>query len=220
MVSGERSGIAATGGGRPAQRVEAVLDVACVLSYLVFTRYRRAAEQVRAGGGSVETVFLPYRFRPGAAPAGEPLYETHRRARGAAAAREVVATTGFGAADGLEVDFNRVVSTNTFDAHRLIAQAAEQGRGEAMAERLFRAYFTDGTNVADSGVLVRLAAETGVRFGAGGAAELRTELERVRGLGFTDTSVPAFRFADGTSLAGEQPVEAFAAALTAGPAAG
>ncbi|MBB6000934.1 DsbA family oxidoreductase [Streptomonospora salina] len=189
------------------------MDVACVLSYLVFTRFRRAAQRLRADGTEVELVFLPYRFRPDADPRGEPLVETHRRDRGEAAVREIQATTGFGAADGLHVDFTRVVSTDTFHAHRLIAQAAAQGRGEAMAERLFRAYFSDGVNVAEHPTLRRLAEEAGVGMHAGGAVGLRAELERVRAAAVAGGAVPAFRFADGRVLAGEQPQEAFAAAL-------
>ncbi|MDA0563316.1 DsbA family protein [Streptomonospora sp. S1-112] len=196
------------------RRVEFVFDLACVFSYQMFTRYRRAKQRFRAAGGEVETVLLPYRFRPDADPAGEPLFVTHLRDRGEEAARAVQATTGFGAADGLRVDFTRVVSTNTFEAHRLIARAAPLNRGEAMAERLFRAYFTDGVNVADPAVLARLAAEVGVDPGPGGEEELRRELERVRGLDFVAEAVPGFRFDGGRVLNGEQSEEALLAALT------
>ncbi|MEV5824283.1 DsbA family protein [Spirillospora sp. NPDC052242] len=181
--------------------VEFVFDIACVNSYLMFTRYSRAVERFRAGGGEVETTLLPYRFQPDMDPAGEPLVETHRRLLGEEEARTVQATTDFGAAEGLRVDFTRVVSTNTFEAHRRIAWAVEQGRGEAMTERLFRAYFTDGVNVADPDVLDRLAREAGVTEGTTGPDDLHRELERVRGLGFVRAAVPAFRF-DGDRVLG------------------
>ncbi len=51
---------------------------------------------------------------------------------------------------------------NTFDAHRLIALASDQERGEAMSERLFRAYFSEGALVSDRGRLAELADEVGV----------------------------------------------------------
>jgi predicted DsbA family dithiol-disulfide isomerase len=199
-------------GGR---RAELLLDIACVQSYLVLTRYLRAAERFRAEGGTVETVFLPFRFRPEAAPEGEPLFATHMRDRGEAAAREIQATTDFGAADGLRVDFTRVVSTNTFFAHRLVAQAAAQGRGEVMAERLFRAYFTDGVNVADPAVLTRLAAEAGVTPREDGTADLLRALERVRERGFTPADVPAVLVDGGPTLNGDHPEEAYHRALAA-----
>jgi len=48
-------------------------------------------------------------------------------------------------------------STNTFDAHRVIALAATQSKGAAMSERLFRAYFCEGLLVSDHWVLTALA---------------------------------------------------------------
>ncbi|GGU96771.1 disulfide isomerase [Actinomadura cremea] len=194
--------------------VEFVFDVACVNSYLMFTRWTRVARRFRAGGGEVETALLPYRFEPGIDPAGEPLVETHRRLLGEEAALAVQATADFGAAEGMRVDFTRVVSTNTFEAHRRIAWAVEQGRGEAMTERLYRAYFTDGVNVADPAVLARLTREAGVEPGTSGPEELRRELERVRGLGFDRESVPAFRFGGGLVLTGRRTEDELLAALT------
>ncbi|QFG24103.1 DsbA family protein [Actinomadura sp. WMMB 499] len=193
--------------------VEFVFDVACVNSYLMFTRYSRAVRRFRADGGEVETSLLSYRFQPDIDPGGEPLVETHRRLLGEEEAREVQATTDFGAAEGLRVDFTRVVSTNTFEAHRRIAWAVRQERGEAMTERLFRAYFTDGVNVADPEVLARLAREAGVEPGADGPEEVRRELDRVRGLGFVRESVPAFRFDGERVMAGQRTEDELLAAL-------
>lgn len=51
---------------------------------------------------------------------------------------------------------------NTFDAHRLAQYAAVQGRGAEMAERLFRAHFTENEPIGDKDCLVRLAADTGL----------------------------------------------------------
>ncbi|WP_051856417.1 hypothetical protein [Streptomyces sp. NRRL B-1347] len=70
-----------------------------------------------------------------------------------------------------------------------------------MAERLFRACFTDGLNIADPAVLDRLAAETGVTAASGGAQALRAELARVRALGLPDP--PVLLRADGPVLSGE-----------------
>lgn len=51
---------------------------------------------------------------------------------------------------------------NTFDAHRLAQYAAEQGRGPEMAERLFRAHFTDNDPIGDKDGLIKLASEAGL----------------------------------------------------------
>jgi predicted DsbA family dithiol-disulfide isomerase len=50
--------------------------------------------------------------------------------------------------------------TNSFDAHRLIAQS--QGQGDQMNERLFRAYFSEGRHVGDHDTLTTLATDVGV----------------------------------------------------------
>jgi len=63
---------------------------------------------------------------------------------------------------GLQWSRDRARPTNTFDAHRLIALAAQQGRQSEMLERLFRAYFSEGLLVSDPDTLTTLALETGV----------------------------------------------------------
>jgi len=63
---------------------------------------------------------------------------------------------------GLTFDYDRTVVANTFDAHRLSHYAATQGKGDAMHERLFQAYFSDGHNIADHTVLTTLAVAAGL----------------------------------------------------------
>jgi predicted DsbA family dithiol-disulfide isomerase len=52
--------------------------------------------------------------------------------------------------------------TNSLDAHRVIAVASSQGRGESASERLFRAYFSEGELLSDHERLSALAREVGV----------------------------------------------------------
>lgn len=63
---------------------------------------------------------------------------------------------------GLDWALDRARSTNTFDAHRLIALATTEGLGAEMARRLHAAYFSDGLLVSEPPILDRLAAEVGV----------------------------------------------------------
>jgi predicted DsbA family dithiol-disulfide isomerase len=63
---------------------------------------------------------------------------------------------------GMTWSLERARPTNTFEAHRLISLARTQGRGEAMSERLFRAYFCEGLFVGDHETLAQLASEVGV----------------------------------------------------------
>jgi predicted DsbA family dithiol-disulfide isomerase len=78
----------------------------------------------------------------------------------ARAAQEQLTDTA--AAEGLEFRFDIARSGLTFDGHRVIHLAATHGRGDAMKERLMRAYFTEGELIADHEALVRMAAEVGI----------------------------------------------------------
>lgn len=64
---------------------------------------------------------------------------------------------------GLKYDMNRAVVANSFDAHRFSHYAATQGLGDAAEEVLFRAYFTEGKNVADHETLIQLGVEIGLK---------------------------------------------------------
>ena len=125
-----------------------------------------------------------------------------------------------GAAEGLELDFDRVRSGNTFDAHRLVHLAAFHGAQDAMQERLMRAYLTEGELMSDHPALARLAGDVGLpateveellagdRF----AAEVRAEQELARGFGIN--AVPFFVVERKLGVAGAQPVEGFEELLT------
>ncbi len=63
---------------------------------------------------------------------------------------------------GMAWALERARPTNTFDAHRLMALAGDQGRGGEMGERLFRAYFSEGALLSDLQTLSALSDEVGV----------------------------------------------------------
>jgi predicted DsbA family dithiol-disulfide isomerase len=63
---------------------------------------------------------------------------------------------------GLAFDYEQTKVANTFDAHRLVHFATNAGKGDDMAEALFRAYFVEGRNVGDYETLAQLAAGTGL----------------------------------------------------------
>ncbi|MDC9598227.1 DsbA family oxidoreductase [Xenorhabdus sp. XENO-2] len=67
-----------------------------------------------------------------------------------------------GAKVGLDMRYDRVLYTNTFDAHRLAKFAETRGKGAEMSERLFRAYFTENLPLADHEELVKITAELGL----------------------------------------------------------
>lgn len=124
-----------------------------------------------------------------------------------------------GASEGIAFAMDRVVVANTFNAHRLLQWAQSEGRGDAMKERLMRAYFEEGANVDDEETLRALAVDAGLD-----AAQAATLLA---GDGFTDevrrdiaearqqriSGVPFFVFDQKYAISGAQPAELFDQAL-------
>ena len=121
---------------------------------------------------------------------------------------------------GLEYDFDRAIVANSFDAHRLSHYAKKHGRQDAMEERLFRAYFTEGKNTADHETLVQLAEEIGldsseVRLMLAGreyADNVGRDIYEAHQVGAQ--GVPFFVFDSKYSVSGAQPTELFLQVLT------
>ncbi|MBQ1074037.1 DsbA family protein [Micromonospora sp. C31] len=176
--------------------VQFVFDVPCVWSYLAYARFQRAAARIRAEGGEVTVRFRPFQLDPRATVDGEPKIDVLRRAFGAEADDAVAGIESKALSEGLTFCHRHAVWSDTLPAHRLIAVAARQGRGEAMVERLFRAHHTDELNIADQATLRRLADEVGVAWRDGGDDDVRAELARVRAEGVR--AVPVFRLAGRT----------------------
>ena len=108
---------------------------------------------------------------------------------------------------------------NTFDAHRLIWRSGNAGVQDAMMERLFRAYFSEGRDIGDAGTLVELAAEAGLdreetrKFleGTEGADDVRRDETNAQQAGIS--GVPTF-IANGYLLfSGAQRPDAIATVL-------
>lgn len=121
--------------------------------------------------------------------------------------------------EGLDFRFDGVKVGNTFDAHRLIHFAATEGKREAMVERLFRAYLTDGEAIGEPDVLVRLAAEVGLDADASRevldstafTSAVRADEERAHSFGIT--GVPFFAIDERYGVSGAQSPEALLDAL-------
>lgn len=190
------------------------MDVACAWSYIGYTRFSRAARRHRAEGGAVTVRFAPFRLDPLASTEGEPLLDTLRNKFGNDVEDESRHVAALAVKDGLELNYDRALHTNMLQAHGMIAAASEQGLGEQMAERLFRAHFTDGLNVGDPDTLASLAAEVGVADAAIDTERVRAELDRVQQLGVRQ--IPVFRFEGGSELSGAQSEHDLHTALTAG----
>jgi predicted DsbA family dithiol-disulfide isomerase len=64
--------------------------------------------------------------------------------------------------EGLTYHMDKAVVANPKDAHRVLQYAKTQEKGDEMKERLLKAYFTEGVNIADFSKITELAVEVGL----------------------------------------------------------
>lgn len=121
---------------------------------------------------------------------------------------------------GLHYNFDTAVIANSFDAHRLMQFAKTKNLGDAAEERIFRAYFTEGVNVADHAELKRLAGEIGldeqeaenVLASNAFSAEVQSDVSEAQQIGVR--GVPFFVFDRKYAVSGAQPAGVFLETLT------
>lgn len=116
---------------------------------------------------------------------------------------------------GLNYNFDDLVPTNTFDAHRLSHYAKTKGKANALSERILKAYFVEALNISDHKTLARLAGEIGLdsddalkvldsgQYGD----EVRKDEENASRLRIS--GVPYFVFNNQYAVSGAQPPELF-----------
>jgi len=191
-------------------------DIACPWCYVGKRRLEAALERFDE---PVEVVWHAFELDPSAPRVRDPntTYAERLASKYRTSVPEADAMirrmTDVAAADGLELHFDRVRSGNTFDAHRTLQLGAERGVQDGVAERLFRAYFTEGEAIGERDVLVRLATDAGLDADETRtmlesdrhSAEVRADEERARALGIT--GVPFYVIAGRYGVSGAQPPE-------------
>lgn len=113
--------------------------------------------------------------------------------------------------------FGKIVRTpNTFQAHRLIWYAGQQGHQDAIVNELFKGYFEEGLDIGSASVLTELADRAGLKAAAflksdDGCAEVKAEEGVGHKLGIR--AVPYFVLDHAYGISGAQPVEVFVTAV-------
>jgi predicted DsbA family dithiol-disulfide isomerase len=145
--------------------VEIWSDVVCPWCYIGKRRFENALARFEHRD-EVEVRFRSFELDPDApaaveAPAAERLAAKYGISVEQAAASQAQ-LTAMAAAEGLEYHLDRTRGGNTFDAHRLLHLAADQGVQAEAKERLMRAYFTESLPITDAETLVRVVGAAGV----------------------------------------------------------
>jgi predicted DsbA family dithiol-disulfide isomerase len=197
-------------------------DIICPWCYLGERRFERALEQL-PWRDEVEVRFRAYQLDPRATAEPGDLRAAIERKYGPGAfdgmTKRLVA---LGAAEGLDYRFDRALRVNTLDGHRLLLWAGTVGSDaqRTLLHALFRAYFTDGRNVADHDTLVALCGDAGldeaearaVLDGDRFATDVRADIDQAMDLGIT--GVPAFVVEDRVLIPGAQDVDTMVSLLT------
>ena len=116
----------------------------------------------------VELIFRPYELDPAIPAEGVDYKDYMRKAFSSPEAKERSgamrqALIDYGEAEGIPYRFDAITRRpNSFDAHRLVRWAQGQNKGAEAKEALFQAFFHDGRDIGDHGVLVDIARTIGL----------------------------------------------------------
>ncbi|GHH70777.1 DsbA family protein [Kitasatospora indigofera] len=203
-------------------KVEIWSDVVCPWCYLGSRRWAAALERF-PHADQVETVWRAFELRTDA-PKVQGVTLTDLMGRRGLPPEQVTTIfariRGLGQEAGIDLRPGEVRPVNSFDAHRLLGLASGLGAGQAMADRLFRAYHSELLNIADHTVLAGLAADAGLPAGpvaellAGDdrTAEVRAEEARAAVVGVT--AVPSFVLDGRPAVSGALDTDELLALLT------
>lgn len=203
-------------------QLELWIDVVCPWCYLGKRRLEAALEQFDARD-ELTIVTRSFQLDPSAPPVHEGSLAEMLAAKYGSTVEEAEARQGqiveLGRESGIEFRFDKARPGNTFDAHRLIHLAREQGVATEVIERLMLGYFSEGLAIGDPAELANAVAEAGIplpeaaelldsdRF----AEEVHAEMAQAGQLGIR--GVP-FLVLDGRyGLSGAQPADAYLQAL-------
>ncbi|KPC53203.1 DsbA family oxidoreductase [Amantichitinum ursilacus] len=146
-------------------RIDFVSDVSCPWCAIGLNGLQQALQNLD-GEVQAELHFQPFELNPQMAPEGEDVLEHLARKYGstpeqAAGNQEAIRARGASVGFTFNMGERRRIY-NTFDAHRLLYWAEQEGRQAELKHALFKAYFTDGKDPSDHAVLTALVAEVGL----------------------------------------------------------
>lgn len=204
--------------------IDFVSDVACPWCAVGLASLERALEKLQ-GEVEVDIRFQPFELNPQMGPEGQDVTEHLTQKYGSTPEQQAQARANI-AQRGAAVGFRfrkegRGRVWNTFDAHRLLAWAGEQGARQQrdLKLALLEAYHGEGRNPADPAVLADAAASVGLDRAAAQevlesgryADEVRAQERHFQQLGIH--AVPSVIVNNQHLIQGGQPPEVFEQAL-------
>jgi predicted DsbA family dithiol-disulfide isomerase len=120
---------------------------------------------------------------------------------------------------GLDSQFDTLILTNTFDAHRLAMFSKGKGLMHEMTDRILRAYYTESKHIGDHTTLIDLAGEVGLNRKEVAEMLARNNMsdavraDQKEAEEYDIRSIPFFLINKKYAITGAQPTETFVQSL-------
>ena len=201
-------------------KIEIWSDIMCPFCYIGKRHLEKALESF-SGRDSVEITWKSYQLDPTIPMSFEEpvgVYECLADRKGWSFEQSVQMherVVEMAASVGLEYNFDKAVVANSLYAHRVIQLAKEKGLDDAIEEIFFRAYFTEGRDLASVTELVALGEEVGLAeadIRAAIASEeyaYRVSQDIQEGVNLGVRGVPFFVFDRKYGISGAEPIQVF-----------
>lgn len=146
-------------------KIEIWLDFTCPYSFIGKKRFDLALEQF-GSEKMIDLEFKSYELAPNATEENaikniEVLMKNYGKSR--EEALEMIEEINWQAKEiGLDMSFDNIVYTNTFQAHRLVKYASQKNKALPLIDLLFNSYFLQNENIGKRHVLQQLAEQVGL----------------------------------------------------------
>ena len=200
-------------------KIDIVSDTVCPWCFVGKRRLEQALSVSTAPAADVH--WRPFQLDPSIPPQGCDYLESLVDKYGQVAVKQMQADLQqVGESLGISVRFDKIERRpNTVDSHRLLEWAYAEGVQDALAERLFQAFFCEGADIGNIETLAAIAEDAGMDGG-----RIRSRLETNEGKPEVDkrceqamrqgvAGVPFFTFDGKYSISGAQPAEVFTRVL-------
>lgn len=199
-------------------KVEVWSDVMCPFCYIGKRHYEAALKQF-ADSNNVEIVWKSFQLNPNSPEQYNGSVNDYLAEHKGISVEQAKAmndrVTQMAKEAGLTYNFDKAKIANSFKAHRVIQMAKAKGLGDAIEERLFKAYFTEGKDFGSTQVLIELAKDIGLTEAEVNEAltnddyayKVKQDVYEAQQIGVT--GVPFFVFNRRYAVSGAQPTEVF-----------
>lgn len=199
-------------------KIEIWSDVICPFCYIGKRNFETALEQF-ADKKNIEVIWKSFQLDPAIPEVATESYTDYLVKRKGMAVEQVQGmlsnVTQMATQVGLDYHLDQSIIVNSLKAHQLIQFAKSKNLGNEAEERLFKAFFIEGKNIADTETLVQLGKDFGLDESEIKAIledekykyEIAQDIQEAQNIGVT--GVPFFVFDRKYAVSGAQPAEAF-----------